>query len=819
MARALLLSRRMALNPTLKRLLTLCRMDRAWVRGDGVHLYDSSGRRFLDCYAQYGAVALGHNAPVVVKAVRAALEEGEPAMVQPYPAPWAEALAEELCRQAPEGLTRCVFTTSGAETVEAAIKLVRAKTGRSLIVSADGSFHGKTMGALAATGQRHHAEGFGAPPAGFEHVRFGDVGALERIFATQQIAGLILEPIQGEGGVHCAPVGYLTRARELCTRYGAALILDEVQTGLGRTGRMFACEREGLRPDVLLIAKALGGGLFPLGACLTTDALWDERFALRHSSTFANNNVACRVGVAVLAELKQLCQEVERKGLRLQSMLGELALRFPAVVAAVRGEGLMGGLELRAPPTDAGLLMSYLQYQGLYAYAVASTIAELTGVLVLPTLSESNVLRISPPLTITDLQLEEAINGIAEVCERIARGEIEVILRSMGALEAPRVIATEPVRLPPPSRQPATGATYAFLTHYTRREDLVTTDPSLARLTAAELEHFSEFVAQLPFGVSVRAPAIRSITGTVARGYILSIGMLPEQMLRRGRQAVQKEIERGVDLAYALGARVVGLGGFTTPFSRRGEAVVGRGPAITTGNALTAGMAFAATRRVAERRGLALNDVEAAVVGARGSVGALCTRLLARARPRKLLLIGNPKSGTAALEALANELECDPGTLELTTDLDRLLACQVVIAATGAARPVLDAAPLRSGAIVCDVARPADASARVRARRDLTVIDGGLVALPDRTARFGPGNLQGLPAGIQLACLSETILLALSGQARDRGIGDHVSLGEVDELMRLAERHGFQLAEPPLDALDVRYRTAREDGFLFGAAR
>jgi acetylornithine/succinyldiaminopimelate/putrescine aminotransferase/predicted amino acid dehydrogenase len=811
-----------ALNPTLKRLLSLCRMDRTWVRGEGVHLFDASGRRFLDCYAQYGAVALGHNAPAVVAAVRAALEAGEPAMVQPYRAPWAEALANELVRLAPAGLTRCVFTTSGAETVEAAIKLVRSRTGRKLIVSAEGSFHGKTMGALAATGQRHHSEGFGDSPSGFAHVPFGDVTALERMFAAKgpQIAALILEPIQGEGGVNVPPAGYLPRARALCTEHGAALILDEVQTGLGRTGRMFACEHEGVAPDVLLVAKALGGGLFPLGACLTTPAFWDERFALRHSSTFANNNVGCRVGLAVLGELQALSPLVAQKGLRLQAGLAELAARFPTVIAAVRGQGLLGGIELRPVHPDAGMLLSYLQHQGLYAYAVASTIAEMAGVLVLPTLSESNVLRVAPPLTITAAEIDEALAGIAEVCEQLARAEVEVILRALGAIGARddrRPCATEPIRLPLPSRDP--DCSYAFLAHYTRPEDLVITDPSLERLNAEELEQFSAFVADLPFGVSVRAPAIRSATGAIARGYILSIGMLPEQMLRRGRRRVEAEIIRGVDLAHALGARVVGLGGFTTPYSRRGESVIGRGPAITTGNALTAGMAFAATRSVAERRDLSLMDAEIAIVGARGSVGALCARLIARARPRKLLLVGNPKSGTASLEALAQTLECDPARIEFTTDLGRLERCQVVIAATGAGRPVLDAASLRAGTIVCDIARPPDASPRVRARRDLTVIDGGLVALPDRSARFGPGNLQGLQPGIQLACLSETIILALAGETRDRGIGDDISLDEVDEMMMLAERHGFRLAEPPLDALDVRFRARRDASGSFGVAR
>ena len=263
------------LNPTLGRLLGLLGMDRTWARGEGVWLTDVHGRRFLDCYAQYGAVALGHNAPCVTHAAQAAIAAGEPAMVQPYRAPHAEALANMLTRLAPGNLSRCVFTTSGAEAVEAAIKLVRARTGRPIILSATGSFHGKTLGALAATGQTHHAEGFGPLPPGFEHVPFGDDEALAARLARDgdRIAAFFIEPVQGERGVHLPPAGYLRVARELCSRYGVALVVDEIQTGLGRTGRLFACEHDGVAPDVLLVAKALGGGLFPLGACLASASL------------------------------------------------------------------------------------------------------------------------------------------------------------------------------------------------------------------------------------------------------------------------------------------------------------------------------------------------------------------------------------------------------------------------------------------------------------------------------------------------------------------------------------------------------------------
>jgi fatty aldehyde-generating acyl-ACP reductase len=205
-------------------------------------------------------------------------------------------------------------------------------------------------------------------------------------------------------------------------------------------------------------------------------------------------------------------------------------------------------------------------------------------------------------------------------------------------------------------------------------------------------------------------------------------------------------------------------------------------------------MAWLATRRAVEERGLDVADARAAVVGAAGSVGALCARLLARDNPRRLLLIGNPARGCEQLLRLARELQGSSDTaIEVSTDLDRLAESDVIITATAAARSLLDGAPLSPGTIVCDVARPPDTSAALRARRDLHVIEGGRIALPDASARFGVGNLQNLPDGVTLACLGETILLALEGERRDSGVGDHVPLAAVDRMLRLAARHGFRL--------------------------
>jgi acetylornithine/succinyldiaminopimelate/putrescine aminotransferase/predicted amino acid dehydrogenase len=810
------------LNPALRRLLALLRMDRTWEHAEGVWLVDANGRRFLDCYAQYGVLALGHNAPKVIETVRAALDSGEPAMVQPFRARYAEALAHALTETAPGNLSRGVFTSSGAEAVEAAIKLVRARTGRSIILAATGSFHGKTMGALALTGQRQYAEGFGPTPPGMEFVEFGDGEALEDRLSRDgdNIAAFFLEPIQGERGVHLPPPGYLKRVRSLCSQYGVALVLDEIQTGLGRTGRLFACEHDGIVPDVLLLGKALGGGMFPLSGCFSSAEFWDESFSLLHSSTFANNNIACRVGLTVLETLKSeaFCAEVSRRGARLMHRLDQMANRYPQLIAAVRGRGLMSAIELRCPDEQQGTFLSFLVNQGLYSYAVAATMAELGSVLVLPTLGKSDVIRITPPLIISEQELELALDAIDEVFQALQQDTTSTILRAIGAFDGfPLAVNAAPNQAPLLTPRVPKGAAkpqYAFLVHYTRPEDIVVTNPSLRGSNTETLQQLCDYTSAFAPGVLMRAPTIHSATGEKVDGLILALPILPDEMARRGRQVAQ-DINRAVDLAASLGVRIVGLGGYTAPYSQRGLSACGRGPAITTGNALTSGMAIKAILKAAEARHFRLSDACVAVVGARGSVGSLCARLLAREHPRRLILVGNPSRPVTALQSLAEELRSTFPAVDITNDISVLNDCQIILTATTAARPVLEAVRLAPGTIICDVARPPDTSPMLRARNDLTVIDGGQVALPDPTVQFGVGNLNDLPAGVTLACLAETILLALSGETRDFGVGHNVSLAEVDHALSLASRHGFSLALPRATR---EYSTEHDSTLVMGAA-
>jgi len=794
-------------------------MNRRWARGEGVWLYDEDGNRFLDAYAQFGAVVFGHNAPMVRDAVRNVLERFEPAMVQPYRAPRAVALADALIERCPDPLAHCIFTTSGAETVEAAIKLVRLATGRPLIASTHGAYHGKSFGAMAVSGEQVHRELYRPLPEGFVQVPFGDADAFETLLQRElgRVGAFFLEPIQGENGVRVPPAGYLTRVRALCDQHDVALVLDEIQTGLGRTGRLFACEHEGVAPDVLLLSKALGGGMFSLGACLISSALWDSRFALTHSSTFANNNLACAVGHAVLLSLTpERCEEVSRRGEQLMRGLRELAARYPGIIREVRGRGLLTGIELDVNTEGRGALLSYLHFAGLFTYAMASTLADRQSILVLPTLGATNVLRVTPPLVIDEEQIAYLLGGFDRVLDEIERDDATGLARALGELDRdPKRLHAGTGREQAPKPFPFHGTTsprrpneecFAFVAHYTRPEDIIVTDPSLGQLDAVELERYQRYIAHLPPGVTVELAQLRSPrTNAMARGWIISLGMLPREMFRRGRDHVCGEIVRAVELGVSLGARVVGLGAFTTPYSDHGNAVADRAPLVTTGNTLTAGMAHAALLHALERRGAMISDLQVGVVGARGSIGSACARLVARERPRRLVLAGNPAKDPEHLMGLQHELSALSGRQVVCADTPAAVVdCDVIITATGAMGPALRGVPCRPGTIIVDLARPSDVDDALRLRPDITVIEGGLVSLPDPTFQVGLGNLQGFRDGIQLACLSETMLLAMAGVQGHRGLGERISLDEIDEIMELAAQHGFELAHAPIESLAIQ---------------
>jgi acetylornithine aminotransferase len=365
---------------------------RVFVRGEGAQLWDADGRRYLDLFAGIAVNSLGHAHPLIVNAVTAQLTTlghvGNFFATAPQ-----IALAERLVELA-GGDARVYFANSGAEANEAAFKLTRL-TGRTKVIATEGGFHGRTMGALALTGKPGIREPFEPLPGGVEFVPFGDVAALEAAI-DDETAAFFVEPIQGERGVLPAPPGYLAAARELTERHGALLVLDEVQTGIGRVGEWFAFQQAGIRPDIVTLAKGLGGGL-PIGACLAFGAAKNLFSPGSHGSTFAGNPIACAAGLAVLYAIERdgLLARVREVGGRLRE--GIRALDHPAV-RDVRGSGLLLAIQLEREKSAA------VAEAALEAGFIVNAVAP-------------DAIRIAPPLILTADQAEEFLAALPKLLD------------------------------------------------------------------------------------------------------------------------------------------------------------------------------------------------------------------------------------------------------------------------------------------------------------------------------------------------------------------------------------------------------------------
>lgn len=386
------------------------------MRAEGVYVYDHTGRAYLDFLGGYGTFALGHRHPKVVQAVKEQLDRmplSSKVFFSALVADFCEALAKVL----PGDLQYSFLCNSGTEAVEGALKIARKYTGKHKFIATLGGYHGKSMGSLSATGREQYREPFYPLVPGFVHVPFGDVDAVAREM-DDDTAGVIVEPIQGEGGIFLPADDYLPRLRELCTAHNALLIVDEVQTGLGRTGKMFAVEHWGVQPDIITLAKALGGGVVPSGAFCSTPEIWNRAFSdnpLIHTSTFGGNPLACAAGIATLQVLQEenLPTRAEAHGEQLLGQLRAIQQDYPDVLTQVRGKGLMVGVEF-ALEDVAKLVIAGMTRRGLIAAY---------------TLNNPRVIRFEPPLIVTAEQIDTAVSVFAESVQESVKG-----LQALGLL-------------------------------------------------------------------------------------------------------------------------------------------------------------------------------------------------------------------------------------------------------------------------------------------------------------------------------------------------------------------------------------------------
>jgi ornithine--oxo-acid transaminase len=419
------------LNPKLGRIVRTLGFDRRWAHGEGAHLIDRDGNRYLDLLSGYGVFAIGRNHPEAIAAVREVMDTRPANMPQLGVTLLSGVLAEQLLARAGGVLASgaMVPANSGTEAVEAAIKIARAATGRPRILYAEHAFHGLTLGSLSLNGDAIFRDGFGPLLPECEAVPFGDVDALGRALARGDVAAYVVEPIQGKG-VNVAPDGYLQAARRLCQQAGALLVCDEVQTGLGRTGRFFALEHWGAQPDLICVSKALSGGLVPIGAVLVSRSVFDRVFdgmerAVRHGSTFGGNDLAAAAALATLRVIdgEGLVARAEHLGRLLFELTRPLVDRYE-VVSDVRGRGLVWGIEFCAPARGArrSLWRAAERAQpGIFSQLIVGPLFHEHRILCQVAGHRMNVVKALPALVIEESEIRRFAAALEDVVARAER--------------------------------------------------------------------------------------------------------------------------------------------------------------------------------------------------------------------------------------------------------------------------------------------------------------------------------------------------------------------------------------------------------------
>lgn len=443
---------------------------RTFVRGEGCWLWDAEGNRVLDFIAGFGSLNLGHNHPAVTQAIADALANQAPGFCQTAVNPYAAMLAEKLVELAPANLEMAFFSNSGAESIEAALKLARAVTQRAGLLSCENSYHGKSLGALSVTAKPSYQRPFAPLLPECRSVPYGDLDCLEQKLRTREFAAFIVEPLQGEGGMIVPPADYLRAAQEICRRTETLLVVDEVQTGLGRTGHMFAVDAMGVEPDILTLAKSLGGGAMPIGATLMRPDHWRkaygslDNFAL-HSSTFGGGSLACAAALATLEALQQasLVENVRARAKQLRTGLEALSAKYPKIINEIRGDGLMLGVEVRpfhpliaehwrqADQTGAKefLMPQFRQLiSSMPALYVMNNLLSEFSVYAQVARSNPHVIRVQPPLIVSESQVDQflqALEGTTHDMHECSQSVSSMLTKShLGIHEAKDVDAKSP---------------------------------------------------------------------------------------------------------------------------------------------------------------------------------------------------------------------------------------------------------------------------------------------------------------------------------------------------------------------------------------
>ena len=770
--------------------------DRLWRRRNGELI------EVLDLVGGFGANLFGHHHPVLVAELQRLLADRVPVLAQGSVRTAAARLAQALRDRLGDYIV--IFTNSGAETVEAAIKHATLELGRPLFWAVKGAFHGKTVGAIQLT-EQHRSPYRALGPC----VRFLDPYDSDHWSRAEADAGQVcaafVEPIAGEGGIRPLPPDFVDWLWRASRRHGFAFVADEIQTGMGRTGTFLAIEKYGIQPDYICLSKALSGGLTKIGALLIQRKRFVEEFSLKHTSTFAEDDLSCSIALKALEILDKdaLPRACERTGSWLIGELERLSTRFPGKLLEVRGCGLMVGIELRdqSESTSNGLRM--VSQRDFLGFLVASYLLNTHNIRVLPTLSNPNTLRIEPSAYITKQDLRQFLAALMTACEALAKADFGHLTSFQVGVPAPPVRDYRKARRS--RREPAAGGRQVgFIGHLLMPSHASLWDASLKIFDDAQLERLMALPSRVLGPALFEQANIRSVNGESVHFNYYGLDLTPAQIMDairlRDVQWVNEKIEEAVVMARDVGCSIAGLGGYTSIVTGNCRRLKVDGIGLTSGNALTVGASLHVLKRVASEAGIDIRKSRVAIVGATGNIGSTYAGMIAAEAAEVLLVVrelGSPRLAQTLDEVKAH---APAARIRATDRIEDLAQCQLIVSASNSPVPLIHPEHLPQGpAVVCDIAVPGDVSLEVMKQRpDVTVIEGGLVRLPCNPD-FTIAGLA-LPPGHAYACIAETMLMGLDGET-GHGTCGPVTIGRVRKVLESAERHGFEfalLAEAPM---------------------
>jgi len=730
------------------------------------------------------------------------------------------------CGAADSGETR-----SAGQIVAESLRVIESVAARGPVyVSLSNAFHGKSAGAFTLTDQADTPDDLVVP--GPEQLRLtdwdpqavvtafaGELRAVGRITVdgtgrpqastvhVSPVAAVFAEPIQGEGGVREVPADTLRALRSLADRHAAALVFDEIQCGMGRTGTFLASSAAEVVADYYLLSKSLGGGLVKISALLVDREHSVADFGRYHTSTFADDALSCVVAQSALKLLRENQLRICDTGSRLRARLDAIAARRPAAVADVRGRGLLQGVEL-VVPTPKSALLRELCDPDMFGYVVAGYLLHTHHIRVLPTLSAPTTLRIQPSAFLSDADLDHIEKAFDELAELLSRGDLATLLAHLTVPPSTGAVLPERVKLTrrrpnPPTRAWDAPRRVAFLANLPEAADLRNFAPELGSWSDEQFAALFERLHGVAEPFETSRQLLTSPTGATVEVCVIAVPVSAEQIVagqRAGHRAWLRDLVlEGVERAVALGASVIGLGGYTSIVTDASRDVIEDAVTVTSGNSLTAACAHEVIRAELARRSPGARRV--GILGALGNIGAVMAELLAP-HADSMVLVGRAGS-ERRLRRVADRLTAGTGiTPQVSEELTALRECDIVLTATNAALPPLtpDLLATDRPVLVCDLAVPGDADPAIAGLPNVTLVRGGRMALPTGHARTFPET--GLPAGVVYACMAETLLLGFEPGTASPSYGG-LTVEGVRAARELAARHDVRPVLLPTGASTV----------------